>query len=88
MPLWAALIVAAGVIGTYVFGLIVIAAAMPDDPSIAQIVCACLWPVYPIVRLVLFMGGVAQRIGLAIRRRREIPAAIVRSEGDGTRNHG
>ena len=84
MPLWAAFVVAAGIIGLYAFVFGVIAFSLRDDPSVAQIALTCLWPIYPLVRLVIFLAGVAQRWGLAIRRRREIPRARVRSEGDGT----
>lgn len=86
MPLWGVVIVAIGILGTYFFGLVVIAFSLPDDPSGEQIAYACFWPIYPVVRLVVVLGRFAARLGRSIRARREIPTARLRSERDATKD--
>lgn len=78
-------IIALGAIGLYGFVLVMIKATLPDDPSAEQIISMCFWPVYPIVRIAFALYRLAERLGTAIRARRAIPRAHVRSEGDGTR---
>lgn len=86
MPLWGSVIVALGIIGTYLFGLVVVAFSLPDDPSGEQIAYACFWPLYPGVRLVVVLGRLAARLGRSIRARREIPTARLRSDADATKD--
>lgn len=81
MPLWGVVIVALGAIGLYAFGVVVIGFALPEEPSNAQIMYACFWPVYPLVRVAVAMFRLAERIGRSIRARREIPTATARQSG-------
>lgn len=84
MPLWASVVIVLGAIGLYAFVAAVIAFSLPDEPTHAQMAGTIFWPFYPLVRVAFALGGLAMRMGLAIRQRREIPRARVRSEGDGT----